>query len=79
MWYVYIVRCAKDNSLYCGMTNNLEKRLKTHNEGRGAKYTRGRLPVILLKSWEVQTKGEALKFEHKIKQLSKKDKLALTK
>ena len=47
MNYTYIVRC-KDNTLYTGWTNNLEKRLKDHNEGRGAKYTKARLPVSLI-------------------------------
>jgi putative endonuclease len=77
MWYVYIVRCLKDNSLYCGITNNLEKRIEAHNAGKGAKYTKGRRPVILLKFWETNTKSEALKKEYRIKQLTKEEKLAL--
>lgn len=74
MWTVYLLKC-KDNSLYIGITNNLDKRLTTHNKGKGSKYTRGRLPVVLLYSFEVETKSQALVFEYKIKQLSKKNKL----
>lgn len=78
MNYVYIVQCA-DNTLYTGWTNNLEKRIKAHNEGKGAKYTMGRGPIEL-KYFEVfETKGEALKREYAIKRLSKKEKLELIK
>jgi predicted GIY-YIG superfamily endonuclease len=73
-WYVYILKCS-DNTLYTGITNNLDKRIKQHNEGKGAKYTRGRGPVALVKSFECQTKSEALKLEYQIKQLPKNDKL----
>ncbi len=73
-WYVYLLLCS-DNTLYCGITNNIEKRLAKHNSGNGAKYTRGRLPVKLLKSFEVDSKSAALKMEHKIKKLSRTDKL----
>ena len=45
-WYVYLMRCS-DDTLYCGMTDDIEKRLKAHNSGKGAKYTRARLPVEL--------------------------------
>lgn len=50
-WYVYLMRCA-DDTLYCGMTDDIEKRLKAHNSGKGAKYTRARLPVELAYSEE---------------------------
>lgn len=76
-WYVYIVRCEKDNSLYTGITNNLEKRIEKHNNGTGAQYTKNRGPITLLKSFEVLDKSSALKLEYKIKQLSKKEKLWL--
>lgn len=76
MWYVYIVRCS-DDTLYTGITNNLELRIQKHNEGKGAKYTKGRGPVALVKSFECLTKSEALKLEYKIKQLSKEEKLKL--
>jgi len=76
-WIVYIVRCEKDDTLYTGITNNLERRLRQHNEGKGAKYTKGRGPIALVKSFEFLTKGEALKEEYRIKQLSKEEKLKL--
>ena len=75
MWYIYLLECS-DKTIYCGITNNLEKRLQTHNKGKGAKYTRGRLPVVLLKYFERPTKGEALSLEYSIKQLSKEEKLS---
>src|SRR5208282_3310113 len=75
-WYVYIVECNdKGKTLYTGITNNTNKRVAAHNAGRGAKYTRGRLPVKLLKSFEVSGKSAALKMEYKIKQLSRAEKL----
>jgi Predicted endonuclease containing a URI domain len=74
MWYVYLLLCS-DNTLYCGITNDLDRRIKQHNEGKGAKYTRGRGPVTLVKFFECETKGEALKLEYKIKQLSREEKL----
>ena len=77
MWYVYIVLCEKDNSLYTGITNDLTKRIKAHNDKKGARYTRTRTPVILLKSFAVKNKSEALKLEYKIKKLSRKKKLEL--
>ncbi|MFZ4768655.1 MAG: GIY-YIG nuclease family protein [Ferruginibacter sp.] len=76
MWFVYLLLCF-DNSIYCGITNNLEKRIATHNAGKGAKYTKGRIPVTLLTHFEVETKSEALKLEFKIKRLSRKEKLEL--
>jgi putative endonuclease len=74
VWCVYILRCA-DDSLYTGITNNLEKRIKQHNESKGAKYTMGRGPVALVKCFEVLSKGEALKLEYHIKQLPREEKL----
>jgi putative endonuclease len=74
MWFIYLVKCA-DGTLYCGITNDLDKRIKTHNDGKGAKYTKTRRPVSLLKYFERPTKGEALKLEYKIKQLSRQEKL----
>lgn len=71
--YVYILRC-KDNSLYTGWTNNLENRINAHNEGLGAKYTRGRGPCNLVYFEEFETKNEALKREREIKKLSKAQK-----
>lgn len=76
MFYVYIVKC-KDNTLYTGYTVDLEERIKTHNQGLGAKYTRGRLPVELLYYEELNSKSEALKREYYIKSLNRKQKLKL--
>lgn len=78
MYYVYILKC-KDKTLYTGSTNDIEKRLEVHNTGKGAKYTRGRLPVKLLYNESFATKGEALKREMAIKRLTRKEKLLLTK
>lgn len=74
--YTYILRC-RDNTLYTGYTNNLEKRIQAHNEGKGAKYTRGRGPVELVYFEEFSEKKEALKREYAIKQLSHREKEAL--
>lgn len=73
MNYVYILRCA-DGSLYTGWTNDLKKRVKTHNAGKGAKYTKTRLPVELVYYEEYEEKGEALSREFSIKKLKKTDK-----
>jgi len=75
-WVVYILKCS-DGSLYTGITNQLDKRIATHNAGKGAKYTQGRCPVILLKYFEVENKSEALKLEYRIKQMSRIEKLNL--
>lgn len=66
-WAVYLVKCS-DGSIYCGITNNVIERLKKHNSGRGSKYTRSRLPVVLLVTSRLMTKREALKLEYKVKQ-----------
>lgn len=73
-WYVYILECA-DGTLYTGITNNLKKRIDQHNRGKGAKYTRGRGPVALVKSFEVLSKSDALKMERHIKKLPRDEKL----
>lgn len=75
-WYVYIV-CCSDNSLYTGITNNLERRINAHNSSKGAKYTRGRTPVVLVYAEQVGNKSQALKREIDIKKLSKAEKLEL--
>ena len=77
-WYVYILECS-DETLYTGITNNLELRLKKHNQGKGARYTKGRGPVKLLINFEVDGKSKALKLEYKIKKLSKKEKIEIIK
>lgn len=76
MNYTYLIRC-KDDSLYCGWTNNLEKRMASHNAGTGAKYTRNRHPVELVYYEEFETKEEAMSREYAIKQLSRKKKQEL--
>ena len=76
MWYVYILECS-DNTLYTGITTDLDKRLKTHNNGKGAKYTKTRLPVVLKVSFEAENRSSASKEEYRIKQLSRKEKLEL--
>lgn len=73
MNYIYIVKC-KDGTLYTGWTNNLEKRIKDHNDGKGAKYTKARLPVELVYYETFETKEEAMSREYAIKQLSRKEK-----
>ncbi len=74
--YVYIVQCA-DGSLYTGYTVDLERRVNTHNAGRGAKYTRSRLPVRLVYSEKLHDVSEAMKRENFIKGLKREQKLAL--
>ena len=78
MNYTYILRC-KDNSLYTGWTNNLEKRLEAHNAGKGAKYTKARLPVELVYYEQFETKEEAMKREYAIKQMTRAQKEKLMK
>ena len=73
MNYTYILRC-KDNTLYTGWTNNLEKRLEAHNAGKGAKYTKARLPVELVYFEQFETKEEAMKREFAIKKLTRRQK-----
>ena len=77
-WFVYIVEC-KDGKLYTGITNNLKRRIKVHNSGNGYRFTKYWWPVILQKSWDFETKSQALKEEARIKGLPKEKKLALIK
>lgn len=74
--YVYIVKCS-DHSLYTGWTTHLSKRMETHNKGTASKYTRGRLPVVLVYFESCESKSEALKREAAIKRLKKEEKLDL--
>ena len=71
MNYTYIVRCS-DGTLYTGWTNDLKKRIKDHNEGRGAKYTRARRPVVLAYYEEFDTKEEAMSREWAIKHMTRR-------
>ncbi len=73
MNYTYIVKC-RDGSLYTGWTTDLERRIKMHNEGRGAKYTKSRRPVQLVYYESFETKPEAMRREYGLKQLGHKEK-----
>ena len=75
-WYVYILRCG-DDSLYTGCTDNVPRRLAAHQSGKGAKYTRSRLPVSLIYQEEVPDKPAALRREAAIKRLTRSQKLKL--
>lgn len=76
--YFYVLHC-RDGSLYAGYTNDLARRVKQHNEGKGAKYTRGRGPVELVFSQAFDNQGDALRAEYQFKQLSRQKKLHFIK
>ncbi|HKL13484.1 MAG TPA: GIY-YIG nuclease family protein [Halanaerobiales bacterium] len=76
MHYVYIVKCA-DGTYYTGYTNNLKRRIKQHNEGEGAKYTKGRRPVKLVHSEQFETQSKAMQREYEIKQFKKARKIEI--
>ena len=78
MNYTYMLRCA-DGSLYTGWTNDLTRRLRAHQAGRGGKYTRSRLPVELVWYEEYQDRREAMRREWAVKQLTRAEKLALVR
>ncbi len=78
MYHVYILEC-RDGTLYTGWTANIEKRLKKHNSGKGAKYTRTRYPVILKYLENLASKREAMQRECYIKKLTREEKLELIK
>jgi len=73
-WLVYRLKCS-DGTLYCGVTNNLEKRLETHKSGKGSKYVRARLPFSLMATSPMMCKSEAMRLEYIVKQASKEDKI----
>ena len=75
-WYIYILQCA-DNTLYTGVATDVSARLATHNAGKGAKYTRGRLPVALQYQECAESRSAALKREHTIKKMRASDKRQL--
>ncbi len=75
-WFLYILRCA-DGTFYTGITNNLERRFKTHNEGKGARYTRTRRPVELIYQEKLKSRTCALVRECAVKALPRKAKEAL--
>lgn len=72
-WYVYILRCS-NNSLYTGITSNLERRFKQHIEGKGAKYTKAFKPIKIVYYSTFKTKSLAAKEEYRIKKLTKSEK-----
>jgi putative endonuclease len=75
-WFVYLARCA-DDTLYCGITNDVAARLAAHNAGRGARYTRARVPIELAAVHQCNDKGAALRLEHRVKQLTRAEKQRL--
>lgn len=74
--YTYILHCS-DGTFYTGWTTDLDRRVRTHNEGHGAKYTRSRIPVRLVYYETFSSKTEAMQREYAIKRLSRSEKLAL--
>jgi len=72
-WFVYLARCG-DDTLYCGITNDLAARFVAHNAGKGARYTRARLPIELIASHRCTSKSRALKLEYRVKQLTRRQK-----
>lgn len=75
-WHVYIAQCS-DGSLYTGIAKDVQKRIRQHNSGRGAKYTRSRRPVVLKAHWSTPSQSDALREEYRIKRLSRFEKLRL--
>ena len=75
-WYVYILRCG-DDTLYTGVTDDVEKRIAAHRAGKGAKYTRGRGPLEPVFVEEQPDKSAALRREYEIKQMTRQKKLEL--
>lgn len=73
-WYMYVLRCA-DDSLYCGASKDVHRRLRRHNEGKGAAYTRSRKPCELVGYWRYSSCEDAMSAEYQFKQLSREDKL----
>lgn len=71
-WFLYVVECnARGKPLYTGISTNVEQRVKTHNAGKGAKYVKGKLPVVLVATWEYPDKSTALRAEIAFKSLSR--------
>jgi len=72
-WYLYVLQCG-DNTLYTGITNDLQRRIQQHNNGTASRYTRSRLPVALAYRERCRNKSSALKKEYRMKSLSRKEK-----
>jgi len=77
-WSCYLLSCS-DGTYYCGVTKNMKKRLKKHNSGKGAKYTRNRRPVWCIAKVDGFTKSEAMKLEYKVKQQPRWNKVKFLK
>lgn len=75
-WFVYLARCA-DGTLYCGIARDVAARIAAHDAGKGARYTRGRGPLVVLVVRRCRDKGRALRLEHAIKQLTRREKQQL--
>jgi putative endonuclease len=75
-WYVYVVRCA-DDSLYCGIARDVAARIAAHDAGKGARYTRGRGPLVVVLTRRCRVKGTALRVEYAFKQLTRGEKEAI--
>jgi putative endonuclease len=75
-WFLYILKCS-DESLYTGITNNLEKRVAVHNAKKGAKSLKGKLPVELVYFEEYNNRSEASKREYEVKQMKREEKWCL--
>jgi len=76
MWYIYIIECS-DNTFYTGITTDINRRLLEHNSGKGAKYTRARVPVVLKVFFTASNRSEASKEEYRIKKLTRNEKMKL--
>jgi putative endonuclease len=76
LYYLYILKCS-DGTLYTGVTNNLENRMKVHNSGKGSKYVRTRLPFEVVYTEEHEDKVSAMKREYVVKQMNRSEKVKL--
>ena len=75
-WLVYILQCI-DGTMYCGITNNLEKRLEAHKSGKGSRYVRAHMPFRLVATSPMMCKSEAMRLEYFVKRAPKKDKIKM--
>lgn len=78
-YWVYILKCGSNETFYTGQTSRLSERILEHMQGKGARYTRGRLPVALVYAEEQPTRGDAMRRENQIKKMSRKQKIELIK
>lgn len=76
IWSLYVVECS-DGTLYTGISTDVDKRIRAHNLGKGAKYTQGRCPVMLLMSWQIGSRSDASKAELNFKKNTRSQKLTL--